>query len=55
MLSIRHDKQAEKAKNLSQQDVLRAGRGNVVFADGHADFIGRKEALSPDFYDPYKK
>jgi len=55
MLSIRHDKQAEKAKNLNQQDVLRAGRGNVVFADGHADFIGRKEALSADFYDPYKK
>jgi prepilin-type N-terminal cleavage/methylation domain-containing protein/prepilin-type processing-associated H-X9-DG protein len=55
MLSIRHDKQAEKTKNLNPQDVLRAGRGNVLFADGHADFIARKEALSADAYDPYKQ
>jgi prepilin-type N-terminal cleavage/methylation domain-containing protein/prepilin-type processing-associated H-X9-DG protein len=55
MLAIRHDKQAEKAKNLTQQQVLRAGRGNAVFADGHADFIPRTDALSPEFFDPNNK
>jgi len=55
MLSIRHDKQAEKAKNISPDEVLRAGRGNVAFADGHCDYISRKDALDPNFFDPYKR
>ena len=57
MLAIRHDKQAEKAKIgvSTQEQILQAGRGNCVFADGHADFIPRKEALNPDWFDPYKK
>lgn len=52
MLAIRHDKQAEKAKGLTQQQVLQAGRGNCVFADGHADFTPRKDALTKEFFDP---
>jgi prepilin-type N-terminal cleavage/methylation domain-containing protein/prepilin-type processing-associated H-X9-DG protein len=57
MLAIRHDRRAEKAKlgAPTQKQILEAGRGNVVFADGHADFIPRKDALNAQFYDPYKK
>ena len=55
MLSIRHDKQAEKAKNLTQLQVLQAGKGNVVFADGHADSIPRSDALNAQFFDPFIK
>jgi prepilin-type processing-associated H-X9-DG protein len=32
-----------------------AGRGNVLFADFHADYIERKNSFNPDFFDPKKK
>jgi len=31
---------------------LNAGRGNVAFADGHADFIPRQDAMDSYHYDP---
>ena len=48
LLSNRHDKQAERSKDKN------AGRGNVAFVDGHADFIPRIESLDPNRYDPMK-
>jgi prepilin-type N-terminal cleavage/methylation domain-containing protein/prepilin-type processing-associated H-X9-DG protein len=45
VLSNRHDRGTETAKNLD------AGRGNAVFADGHADFIERVKAMDTAFWD----
>jgi prepilin-type N-terminal cleavage/methylation domain-containing protein/prepilin-type processing-associated H-X9-DG protein len=45
VLSNRHDRATETAKNLN------AGRGNAVFADGHADFIERAKAMDTAFWD----
>ena len=46
LLSNRHDKQAEKKTDKN------AGRGTVLFADGHGDFIERKNSFDPMWYDP---
>lgn len=46
VLSNRHDRKAEKAKDPD------FGRGSVAFADGHVDFIQRKDSFQPRFYDP---
>jgi len=46
LLSNRHDKQAEKKTDKN------AGRGTVLFADGHADFIERKSSFDPMWFDP---
>ena len=48
LLANRHDKKAEMKKDKN------AGRGNVLFADGHADFIQRKDSLDPMWHDPNK-
>jgi prepilin-type N-terminal cleavage/methylation domain-containing protein len=45
VLSNRHDKKSEN------QDDLNAGRGNALFADMHADFIERKLAMDPHWWD----
>ena len=45
ILSIRHDKGAENKANIN------AGRGNVLFADMHADFVQRKLAEDPKYWD----
>lgn len=56
MLAIRHDKRAEVARESggNVNKTLLAGRGNVIFVDGHADFIARKDALDPAYYDPFQ-
>lgn len=46
LLSNRHDRSAESSKDRN------AGRGNVLFADFHADFIPRKWTLEAKRYDP---
>ena len=45
-LSNRHDRRIENSTDPT------AGRGNVLFADGHGDFIERSEAILPESYDP---
>ena len=46
LLSNRHDRKSEKATDRN------AGRGNVMFVDGHAEFFGRADALKPEYFDP---
>ena len=45
LLSNRHDKGSEDKTNIN------AGRGNALFADGHADYIERKLAMTPAYWD----
>lgn len=45
LLSNRHDKDNESKTDPN------AGRGNALFADGHADFIYRNKAVMPIFWD----
>ena len=54
MLSNRHDLSQERARENDPEETLKRGRGNVVFVDGHADFIPRRWAMDPDYYDPLK-
>lgn len=54
MLSNRHDKQQEKAREANAEETLKGGRGNVIFADGHADFVPRRLAMSPESVEPLK-
>jgi prepilin-type processing-associated H-X9-DG protein len=53
ILSNRHDKFNEKKSigGYSAADKLN-GRGNVVYADGHCDFIDRKESFLQRYYNP---
>jgi prepilin-type N-terminal cleavage/methylation domain-containing protein/prepilin-type processing-associated H-X9-DG protein len=51
LLSNRHDKQNEH-KSLTPGTDVTAGRGNVVFADGHVDFIDRILTTYPLYCDP---
>ncbi len=46
LLSNRHDQDSEDPKN------IHAGRGNVLFADGHSEFISRADSIDPKFWDP---
>jgi prepilin-type N-terminal cleavage/methylation domain-containing protein/prepilin-type processing-associated H-X9-DG protein len=46
VISNRHDKRVEAFTN------PRFGRGNVTFADGHGDYIERKESFNKLYYDP---
>jgi prepilin-type N-terminal cleavage/methylation domain-containing protein/prepilin-type processing-associated H-X9-DG protein len=48
ILANRHDKTAEASTDKS------AGRGNVLFADNHAEFIPRAWTLDPAYWDPRK-
>jgi len=48
LLSNRHDKRSESSKD------PHAGRGNVGFCDGHAEFIERIDSTRKEFYDPQK-
>jgi prepilin-type processing-associated H-X9-DG protein len=45
VLSVRHDKGREN------RDDTNFGRGNVLFADGHADFIDRVKAMDVRYWD----
>jgi prepilin-type N-terminal cleavage/methylation domain-containing protein/prepilin-type processing-associated H-X9-DG protein len=60
MISNRHERFKEKARKndaggvISINEGLRGGRGNVAFADGHADFISRKDGMDPKWYDPFR-
>jgi prepilin-type N-terminal cleavage/methylation domain-containing protein/prepilin-type processing-associated H-X9-DG protein len=47
-LSNRHDRQSEDVNNPN------AGRGNVLFCDGHGEFISRSSSLTKQFFDPQK-
>ena len=51
MLANRHDRAKEVARDKIGV-TLKAGRGNVVFVDGHADYIPRELAIDPKHYDP---
>lgn len=46
LMSNRHARQSELRYDPN------AGRGNVAFADGHADFIERRDSFNPRAYDP---
>jgi prepilin-type processing-associated H-X9-DG protein len=46
VLSNRHDRKAEEPK------VHDSGRGNVAFADGHAEYIAREQSFERRHYDP---
>ena len=46
VLSNRHDRKAEDPKHAD------AGRGNVAFADGHAEFLSRDDSYERRHYDP---
>jgi prepilin-type N-terminal cleavage/methylation domain-containing protein/prepilin-type processing-associated H-X9-DG protein len=48
LLSDRHDKQSDNVSDAN------AGRGNVVFCDGHAEFYQRHDAIQKESYDPRK-
>jgi prepilin-type processing-associated H-X9-DG protein len=48
LLSNRHDKKAEVKTDPN------AGRGNVLFADMHAEFYPRKDSTKIENYDPAK-
>ena len=45
-LSIRHDRRVAKGKDDNDR------RGNAAFADGHAEFITRRQSRDPFYYDP---
>jgi prepilin-type processing-associated H-X9-DG protein len=46
VLASRHDRKADKPK------VPTYGRGNVAFADGHAEYIEREKSFEQRHYDP---
>jgi prepilin-type processing-associated H-X9-DG protein/prepilin-type N-terminal cleavage/methylation domain-containing protein len=46
VMSNRHEQKRESVTDPHY------GRGNVMFADGHADFISRRNSFDPQFYDP---
>jgi prepilin-type processing-associated H-X9-DG protein/prepilin-type N-terminal cleavage/methylation domain-containing protein len=46
VLADRHDRRAEGDRRLE------LGRGNVAFADGHAEFIGRRDSWQRRHWDP---
>lgn len=54
LLAIRHDR-APKVQDSSTVGLTENGdrRGNMVFADGHAEFIERVEAHRKETYDPF--
>jgi type II secretory pathway pseudopilin PulG len=54
MLSNRHDQRRERARESNAEETLKRGRGCVVFADGHADFIDRRLAMTDTYYDARK-
>lgn len=62
MLSNRHERVREDSRykdvatqsgQINKSVALNAGRGNAAFADGHADFIDRRNAMDPKYYDPF--
>jgi len=52
VLSHRHDKTI--SKEVAAQDP-KAGRGNVMMADGHAEYVSRKASFDPYHFDPKKR
>ena len=56
MLAIRHDRKRVLPDNTTNGLTLNGDRrGNVCFADGHAEYIDRNSAHTPEHYDPFKK
>jgi prepilin-type N-terminal cleavage/methylation domain-containing protein/prepilin-type processing-associated H-X9-DG protein len=51
LLSNRHSVGKEKPTGNPAEDNKR-GRGNAVFCDGHAEYIDRKLAYEPGYFDP---
>jgi prepilin-type N-terminal cleavage/methylation domain-containing protein/prepilin-type processing-associated H-X9-DG protein len=55
-LSIRHDgKRRDPDDYINNFELNADRRGNVAFADGHAEFLSRRDAHSAAYYDPYKR
>jgi prepilin-type N-terminal cleavage/methylation domain-containing protein/prepilin-type processing-associated H-X9-DG protein len=51
-LSNRHEKNGEDVAEAGLKFQKNPGRGNVVFADGHADFVPRLDAWDEHHYKP---
>ena len=51
-LSIRHDRQRKVPDNGSATPENNNRRGNVAFADGHADYVPRSLTWDPKHYEP---
>jgi prepilin-type N-terminal cleavage/methylation domain-containing protein/prepilin-type processing-associated H-X9-DG protein len=51
IISVRHMKRQEQLQLLNQPN---AGRGNVCYADGHAEYVERKQSFDANYYDPKK-
>ena len=49
VLSVRHMKRKEQ---ITLFDKPMAGRGNVLFADGHADYLERMNTFNAKYYNP---
>ncbi|MGE5610258.1 MAG: type II secretion system protein [Bacillota bacterium] len=53
ILSNRHDRFKEKKAGIVYGDLDKTfGRGNVTFADGHCEFIDRKDSFLQKYYNP---
>jgi prepilin-type N-terminal cleavage/methylation domain-containing protein/prepilin-type processing-associated H-X9-DG protein len=52
LLSNRHDTTAEDSHDYQVTDPS-SGRGNVAYADGHAEYVSRAESLNPQNYTAY--
>jgi prepilin-type N-terminal cleavage/methylation domain-containing protein/prepilin-type processing-associated H-X9-DG protein len=57
LVSVRHDRGREFGQDMVARLELReyreAGRGNVVFADGHCEFLPRRRVLYAGHVDPF--
>jgi len=51
LLANRHSVGKDKPTGNAQQDAKK-GRGNVVFCDGHGEYIDRNLAYDAAYYDP---
>ena len=52
-VSARHDRDGREFSR--REDFMVVRRGNVVFADGHGDFIDRRKARAAAYHDPLDK
>jgi prepilin-type N-terminal cleavage/methylation domain-containing protein/prepilin-type processing-associated H-X9-DG protein len=52
LLSNRHDRRADERDATTDPNLRFVGRGNVLFADFHADFVDRKYVVNTRNYEP---
>lgn len=51
-VSVRHDRGREYGDWRNDSQYLYRGRGNAAFADGHCDFVERRQLVLPVYYNP---